>query len=150
MIIYRSFRLRMRNVSDKSCRENQNTYFMLNNFFSENSAVYVIKWKNIVLPDRPQMTIWRMSIACWIPEATTHSQLVTIITFPLQRWLHGSSSALHYAWIARLVLNKVSALHCHQSPSAYLKRIRSCRKAWHIYDRALWINPLNTKRSLLI
>ena len=28
--------LRMRNVSVKSCREYQNTYFMLNNFFSEN------------------------------------------------------------------------------------------------------------------
>ena len=25
--------LRMRNVSDKSCRENQNTYFVFNNIF---------------------------------------------------------------------------------------------------------------------
>jgi len=31
-------------------------------------------WKNIVDPDRPQMTIWRKRIACWIPKATdTHS-----------------------------------------------------------------------------
>jgi len=30
--------LRMRNVSDKSCRENQNTYFIFNNVF-ENRAV---------------------------------------------------------------------------------------------------------------
>jgi hypothetical protein len=42
----------MRNVSDKSCRENQNAHFMFSNFFSENPAVYEI-WKNIVLPDRP-------------------------------------------------------------------------------------------------
>jgi hypothetical protein len=28
-----SFLLRMRNVSDKNCRENQNTHFMYNNFF---------------------------------------------------------------------------------------------------------------------
>jgi hypothetical protein len=35
----------MRNVSDKSGRENQNqnTNFMLSNFFSENRAVYEIK-----------------------------------------------------------------------------------------------------------
>jgi len=26
----------MRNVSNKSCRENQNTHFVFNNFFSEN------------------------------------------------------------------------------------------------------------------
>ena len=30
MSIARSFLLRMRNVSDKSCRVNQNTYFMFN------------------------------------------------------------------------------------------------------------------------
>jgi hypothetical protein len=33
MIISRSFLPRMRNVSDKSCRENQNTLFMFHNFF---------------------------------------------------------------------------------------------------------------------
>jgi hypothetical protein len=34
-VISRSFLLRMRNVSDKSCRENQNTHFVLGNFFSK-------------------------------------------------------------------------------------------------------------------
>jgi hypothetical protein len=40
----------MRNVSDKSCRENQNTHFMFSNFVVvvENLAVYEIMWKNIV------------------------------------------------------------------------------------------------------
>jgi hypothetical protein len=33
MIIFRLILLRMRNVSDKSCRENQNTRFVYNNFF---------------------------------------------------------------------------------------------------------------------
>ena len=42
-IIHRIIILRMRNVSDKSCREIQNTHFMLNDFFFfENCAVYVI------------------------------------------------------------------------------------------------------------
>ena len=36
---------------------------------------YEMIWKNIVEPERPQMTIWRMRIACWIPKATnTHTQ----------------------------------------------------------------------------
>jgi hypothetical protein len=34
--------LRMRNVSDKSCRQNQNTHLMFNNIFSENHFVYEI------------------------------------------------------------------------------------------------------------
>jgi hypothetical protein len=40
MIISPWILLRMRNYSDRSCRENQNTHFMLNNIFSENCAVY--------------------------------------------------------------------------------------------------------------
>jgi len=34
----------MRNVTDRSCRENQNTHFIFSNFF-ENSAVDEIMWK---------------------------------------------------------------------------------------------------------
>jgi len=47
----------MKNVSDKSCRESQNTHFMFSNFFSENCAVFETMWKNSVQPDRPQMTV---------------------------------------------------------------------------------------------
>jgi len=49
--------LRMRNVSDKICRENQNTHFTLHKLFTENRTVYEIMWKIMVQPDRPQMTI---------------------------------------------------------------------------------------------
>jgi hypothetical protein len=58
MIIRRSlFRLRITNVSDKSCTENQNTHFIFNKFFFQNRAVYEIMWNNMVQPDKPQMTI---------------------------------------------------------------------------------------------
>jgi hypothetical protein len=40
-------------------------------FPPENRAVYEIIWKNIVEPDRPQMTIWRMRIAFWISKASS-------------------------------------------------------------------------------
>jgi hypothetical protein len=43
----------MRNVSEKSCRENQYTYLT-----SNNCAVYGIMWKNMVQPGRPQIAIW--------------------------------------------------------------------------------------------
>jgi hypothetical protein len=57
-IISRSFLLRMRNVSDKSYRENQNTLSVIRNiFFFENHAVYGITWKYIVERGRPQITI---------------------------------------------------------------------------------------------
>ena len=46
----------MRNVLDKSCRENENTHFMLNNFFSKNSTGYKIMPKNVVENEGPQMT----------------------------------------------------------------------------------------------
>jgi len=71
LIISRSVLLRTRNVSDKSCREHQNTHFVFNNFFFfENRAVCEMTWKNCVEPDRPQMAIWPMCIACWISQAT--------------------------------------------------------------------------------
>ena len=45
-IISRSVLIKMRNVSDKSCTENQNTHFVLSNFFPPvNRTVYEIMWK---------------------------------------------------------------------------------------------------------
>ena len=41
--------------SDKTCRENQNTHFMFNNFFTENRAFFEKMWKNVVQLNRLQM-----------------------------------------------------------------------------------------------
>ena len=61
--------------------------------------------KNTADPDRPQMTIWRMRIACWIPEATnTRSEYLILIAFPPQQWLYERASLLRYTYIACLVL----------------------------------------------
>ena len=49
------------------------TRFMLYLFF-EYRAVYK-NVENYCMLDRPQMTVWRIRIACWIPKATnTHTQ----------------------------------------------------------------------------
>jgi len=91
-VISRSVIPRMKNVSDKSRRENRNTHFFSS---SENRAVYEIIWTNIVERSRPQMTIWRTSISRWIPKATnTHSHCVILITFPLHQVLHERVSIL--------------------------------------------------------
>ena len=49
LIISHSFFLRMRNVSDKSCRENQKTHFLFGKYFFRNRTVYEIMWKNILV-----------------------------------------------------------------------------------------------------
>ena len=76
---------------------------MLNVF--EKRAIYEKKWKNIVEPERPQMTIWRMLVSSWIFKATsTHSQYVILIALPLQKYLHERASMLRYMNIACLVM----------------------------------------------
>ena len=66
----------MRKFSDKSCRRNQNTHCMCNNFFfSENRAVYEIIWKKYgrARQATDDYIIRRMHYACWILKAThTH------------------------------------------------------------------------------
>jgi len=54
MIISGRIILRMRS------RENWNTHFVFNNFFFGYHAVYAIVWKNMVKPDRSQMTVCRV------------------------------------------------------------------------------------------
>ena len=62
--------LTVRNISDEICSRNQNTHFMFNKVFSENLGFVRYCGKNMVEPYRPQMTIWRMCISCWITTAT--------------------------------------------------------------------------------
>ena len=97
----------MKNVSGKSCRENQHKFFISNNiFFFENRAFYEVMWKNIVERGRPQIVTWCMRIACWIPKAAiTHPEYVTLVAFPLQQWLHERTSILRYTYIACLVIH---------------------------------------------
>jgi hypothetical protein len=81
------WRPRMRNVSDKSYRENQNMHFILKTFFSRKSCRF---WDNVDKCGRARQAtddiIRRMRTACWISKATdTHWLYVLIIAFPLQQ-----------------------------------------------------------------
>ena len=70
-IISHRILLKMRNFSEKPCRENQNTHFIFHNIFPESRAVYNIMWKNLVEPDRLKTTIQydAEKIACRITKA---------------------------------------------------------------------------------
>jgi len=74
----------MRNVSDKSCRGNQNTRFVFNNF-TENRAVYEIMWKKYCTAGQAtdDDIKRRLRLACWITKATdTYSEYVIGIVCP--------------------------------------------------------------------
>ena len=77
----------------------------------------------------PQMTKWRMRIACWKPKVTdTHSEYVILIALPLQQWLHERASVVRYAYTACLVLRLqdlflttsiLCSIQCSQSLGLY-------------------------------
>jgi len=75
---------------------------MFVNFFSEYLIVYQIMWKNILQLDRPQMTIWRVHIACWIPKATnthTHNMQYSLL-------FHYNNVTLHVQWLSGISLTQ--------------------------------------------
>jgi hypothetical protein len=60
------------------------THILFSLLFSENHSVYEIMWENMVERGRPQLTIWRMRIACYTPKVTnTDSDYVILIAFRL-------------------------------------------------------------------
>jgi hypothetical protein len=78
-----SFLLRMRNISDKSCRENQNTHFVFSILFLScclwnNEGKYYIAGQ----ATDDCMAYVHMCIAFWISKATnTHAQYVILLLF---------------------------------------------------------------------
>ena len=99
--------LRMRNVSDKTCRENPNAHFMFNNFFFFWKSCH--SWDNVEKCYTARETTdgnikQRMRFPCWIIKATnTHSEYVIRIAFPQWQWLLERASVLHYTYIVFLV-----------------------------------------------
>jgi hypothetical protein len=87
--------LRMRNVSDKSCKENQNTHFMFNNFFLKNHAVYEIMWKSVVELCGP----WQYDVC------TLHAEY-------LKLQAHTQNCFSSVTMVARMHLNIMLCLHC--------------------------------------
>jgi hypothetical protein len=72
-------------------------------------------WKKVVQPVRPQVTIWRMRISYWIPEATdaySEYMIGLCIAFPLHQWLHESASTYVMRSLTVFALLKVNHGRC--------------------------------------
>jgi hypothetical protein len=88
MTLYRLLLLKIYNISDESCRENQNTQFMITTIFSPQKLRCLRDNVEEVQSIRQQMTKRPMSVACCEPESTnTHSEHILITAFPLQNLL---------------------------------------------------------------
>ena len=79
LTISRLIFLKLRNVLDRHCRENENTHFMFNNFFSENCTVYDnVKRRSADQGTTNDVTTWRIRVASWITKAIrTYAQACT-------------------------------------------------------------------------
>jgi hypothetical protein len=131
LVISRSVLLTLRNVSDKRCRENQNTHFAFNNF-SENRAVYEIM-RNIfrVGQTTDDKIIRRMFIACWTPRATgTHSEYVILIFVPLQQWLQECASMWRHSYIVYRDESQCNLYGKHYTSKKIVNRQNLRNKYW--------------------
>jgi hypothetical protein len=54
---------------------------VLGRLFFQSRPLYDIMWKSIVKLGKPQITIWRLRIACWIPKFTDKHPLCIILLF---------------------------------------------------------------------
>ena len=93
--------------------------------------------KDIVEPGRPQIAVWRMRIARWIPKAAnTHSKYVILNAFPLQQWLRERACMLRYTYIACLV-------ECYACISVSDSMFTFCYSRCYVLYR---LNAMNTSR----
>ena len=96
MIISRLFRLRLSNVSDKSCRENLKTHFLFSNFFPK-----IAPFRTEEYGRAGQATGDNMAHACCMLNdyGYKHTQGICNTAFPWQQWVmrwHGWGTA----WLA--------------------------------------------------
>ena len=117
-IISRSVLLRMRNISDRHCIENQNTPFLIDSVLVKNRAFYEIMWKNTVHPGKSQKTIRLLRITCWIPKSTNaHSEYccsteTMISRTRLRCYIHGGNNAdrTYLRWCPARAWNRLRCL----------------------------------------
>jgi len=75
-------------------------------FFFKNCVVYELMWKMLIARGRPQVTIWRIRITCWIPKATDTPSEYVIIAFSLQQWvIERVNIRLYFTYTAYLVIS---------------------------------------------
>ena len=98
----------MKNISDKSCKENQITHFIFSNFSWKSYRL----WDNVEKYSRTRQVTGvnvtrRMRFKCWITTATdTHSEYVIVKILPLHQWLRARASILQLYYFLVPVCNQ--------------------------------------------
>jgi hypothetical protein len=104
MIITRCILLRMRNLSDKRCRKNQNKPFIFTLFRKSCRLCDKVEKYGTERQATDDNITRHIRIECGIPKTTnTQSEYVILITCQRQQWLHKSASVLRYTYVARIV-----------------------------------------------
>ena len=137
LLISLSFLLRMRNVSNKSCRGNQNTHFVFNTFFfflfSKILPFYEIMQKAFVEAGQATGKKWRMCIACWIPKATnTHLAYVIHMAFHCR---NGCTNSSRFYYVTRAL--PVLFLPKNKFYAPELKRCKF--QNWNTVSTIIWM-----------
>jgi len=93
----------MRNVSDSSCTEDQNTHFVFNGGFPE----IILFIKNVGKHGSTREVTDDMThVICRIPKATdAYSEYVILISFQHEQWLRERASLSRYTYSACLAKN---------------------------------------------
>jgi hypothetical protein len=140
--ISRPYLIRMRNVSNKICRENQNTYLMLSSVLFRKSCRL---WDNVekycgARQATDDHKIRHMRFAFRITTATnTHLEYVIRIPFPQQQWLHERASILHFTYIAFPVPFMVCSLgHAYSSCAVWrlvFRKLHNSVLVIHFYEK---------------
>jgi len=115
---------RIRNVSDKSYRGNQNIHFMFSKCFQKLCHVWDNVEKYGIARHSPDCNIiQRIHFTCCITKATDmHSEYAILIAFPQQQWLCKHASILTL-YIACLFCNTGYPSHPEALPQYFYKSI---------------------------
>ena len=103
-------------------------------------------YTDIVEPCRPQMTVLRMRIECWISKTTdAHSEHAIVIALLPQQWLH-ERAAVWY-------VHRLSCRSCPEGPAApWKEQVRPKLEPANLWDacpNGTWKDFLVTWHSLL-
>jgi hypothetical protein len=168
MTISRWILLRMRNVSNESCTEHQNTHFMFRNFFRkpfrlwDNVSKYVgardsARWQNGGAFHATRAQTHASARAAPTPShthASTHlrvqtrtQKFVTLVAFPRQQWIRERASITRYFVFKCLLL-----VHCvgYFNDIVYNYFTRGFRSGAHWLTCRHWANSLQIQCLLLI
>ena len=112
--------------------------------FSENRAVYDIMSKNVMKLEKPQVTIWRMRVACWIRKVT-RAQAQARAREPTPTRTYSPTHADTQKYVIVLLFhannNFVNAPHCYVARALRVllfncRTFRRRQHTWFVHDEA--------------